>query len=143
MGLVVRAGVSWWLRGCWPEPFLWCYPFSFLCGVTFSNVGIDFWEWQPKLAGWCWDYWSHLVFHFQESFHLFDNGGCGWSFVVHGMHLISWVIQSLLKMCVPYIDVTLTSMSTTSTGSLHIKYLCRKLHSGWSRQAISKIKNVP
>ena len=66
--------------------------------------------------------------------------GCGWSFVVHGMHLISWVVLSLLKMCIPCIDMTLTSMSTTSTGSLHQKYPCRKLHSGWSRHAISKIK---
>ena len=68
---------------------------------------------------------------------------CRQSFVVHSMHLISCVIQSLLKMCVPYIDMTLTSTSTTSTGSLHLKYLCRNLHSGWSRHAIWNIKNVP
>ena len=60
-----------------------------------------------------------------------------WSKVVH---LISWVVLSLLKMCIPCIDVTLTSMSSTSTGSLHLKNLCRNLHSGWSRHAISKIK---
>ena len=62
--------------------------------------------------------------------------GCGQSLVVQGMHLISWVVLSLLKMCIPCIDMTLTSMSTTSTGSLHLKNLCRKLHSGWSRHAI-------
>ena len=62
--------------------------------------------------------------------------GCGQRLGVHGMHLTSWVIQSLLKMCVPCIDVTLTSTSTTSTGSLHLKYPCRKLHSGWSKHAI-------
>ena len=28
--------------------------------------------------------------------------GCRWSLVVQGIHLISWVILSLLKMCVPY-----------------------------------------
>ena len=61
---------------------------------------------------------------------------CGQSLVVQGMHLISWVVQSLLKMCIPCIDMILTSMSTTSTGSLHLKNPCRKLHSGWSRHAI-------
>ena len=66
--------------------------------------------------------------------------GCRQSLVVQGMHLISWVVLSLLKMCIPCIDMTLTSMSTTSTGSLHLKNPCRKLHSGWSRHAISKIK---
>ena len=62
--------------------------------------------------------------------------GCGQSLVVQGTQLISWVILSLLKMCVPCIDMTLTSTSTTSTGSLHQKKPCRKLHSGWSRHAI-------
>ena len=56
--------------------------------------------------------------------------GCRQSFVLQGVHLISWVVPSLLKMCIPCIDVTFTSMSTTSTGSLHLKNLCRKLHSG-------------
>ena len=37
--------------------------------------------------------------------------GCRQSFVVHGVHLISWVVLSLLKMCIPCIDMTLTSMS--------------------------------
>ena len=60
--------------------------------------------------------------------------------MVQGMHLISWVVLSLLKMCVPYIDVTLTSTSTSSTGHLHLKNSCRKLHSGWSRHVISKKK---
>ena len=58
---------------------------------------------------------SRKVFIFLTMF------GCRQSFVVHGMHPISWVIQSLLKMCVPCIDMTLTSTSTTSTGSLHLK----------------------
>ena len=62
--------------------------------------------------------------------------GCRQRLGVHGMHVTSCVILSLLKMCVPCIDVILTSMSTTSTGSLHLKYPCRKLHSGWSRHAI-------
>ena len=50
--------------GGWPRVFLWCSPLSLLCGVTFSNIRIDFWKWGPKLADWCWDSWSHLVFHF-------------------------------------------------------------------------------
>ena len=62
--------------------------------------------------------------------------GCGWIFVVHGMHFVNWVVLSLLNMWVPCIDVTFTSTSTTSMGSLHLKNLCGKLHSGWSRQAI-------
>ena len=62
--------------------------------------------------------------------------GCGWRLGVHSMHLTSCVIWSVLKMCVPCIDVTLTSMSTTSTSSLHLKYPCRKLHSDLSKHAI-------
>ena len=29
-----------------------------------SNIGIHFREWQPILFGQCWDYWSHLIYHF-------------------------------------------------------------------------------
>ena len=114
--------------GGWPEPFLrWGSP-SLFHGITFPDVRIGFWKWGPKLADWCWDYWSHFVFHLQESFHLFNDVRlCRWSLVVQGMHLISWVVLSLLKICVPCIDVTLTSTSTTSIGSLHLKKLCRKL----------------
>ena len=111
--------------------FLGVALFLFSVVSPFLKLGISFWKWGPKLANRCWDYWSHLVFYFQESFHLFDNGGVWvefqWSKVVH---LIIWIVLSLLKMCVPCIDVTLTSMSTTSTGSLHLKNPCRKLHSG-------------
>ena len=53
--------------------FLGVALFIFFCGVTFSNVRIGFWEWGSKLVDQCWDYWFHLVFHFQESFHLFNN----------------------------------------------------------------------
>ena len=56
----------------------------------------------------------------------------------HGVHLISWVILSLLNMCVPCIEVIFTSMPTTSTGSRHLKYPCRKLHSGCMMHAILK-----
>ena len=56
--------------------------------------------------------------------------GCRWSFMVQGMHLISWVDLSLLIMCIPCIDETFTSTSTTSTGGLHLKNPCRKLPSG-------------
>ena len=55
--------------------FLGVALFLFSVVSLFSNIRISLWEWGPKLANWCWDYWSHLVFHFQESFHLFDNCG--------------------------------------------------------------------
>ena len=58
--------------------------------------------------------------------------------MLHGVHFISCVVLSLQKICVPCIDVIFTSTSTTSTGSQHLKYPCRKLHSGWSKQAILK-----
>ena len=66
--------------------------------------------------------------------------GCRQSLVLQGVHLISWVVLSLLKICIPCIDVIFTSTSTTSTRSLHLKKPCRKLHSGWSRHAMSKMK---
>ena len=47
--------------------------------------------------------------------------GWGQSLVFHGVHLINWVIQSCLNMCVPCMDVIFTSTSTTSTRSLHLK----------------------
>ena len=43
---------------------LWCHCSSFLSGITFSNIGIHFRKWWPILIGQCWDYWSHLIFHF-------------------------------------------------------------------------------
>ena len=49
--------------------------------------------------------------------------GCGQSLVLQGVHLINWVVLSLLKICIPCIDVIFTSMSTTSAGSLHLKNL--------------------
>ena len=55
--------------------------------------------------------------------------GCRQSLILQGVHLINWVVLSLLKMCIPCIEVIFTSMSTTSTGSLHLKNPCRKLHS--------------
>ena len=41
--------------------------------------------------------------------------------LVHGRDLVTCMVQSLLYKCVPCIDVILTSMSTTSMGSLHLK----------------------
>ena len=46
--------------------------------------------------------------------------GCRQSLMLQGVHLISWVMLSLLKICVPCIDVIFNSTSTTSTGSLHL-----------------------
>ena len=56
--------------------------------------------------------------------------GWGQSLVFHGVLLITWVVLSHLNMCVPCMDVIFTSTSTTSTGSLHLKKPCKKLHSG-------------
>ena len=56
--------------------------------------------------------------------------GWGQSLVFHGVHFISCIVLSLLKICIPCMEVIFTSTSTTSTGSQHLKYLCRKLHSG-------------
>ena len=79
---------------------------------------------------------GHILFSTSKKVFIFLMMlGCRWSLVVQDMHLISWVL-SLLKMCVPCIEVTLTSTSTTSAGSMHLKKPCRKLHSGWSRHAI-------
>ena len=68
--------------------------------------------------------------------------GQGQSLMLHGVHLINCVILSLLKMCIPCIEVIFTSTSTTSTGSRHLKQPCRKLHSDCRMHAILKdIKN--
>ena len=47
----------------------------------------------------------------------------GWeqSLVFHAVHFINCTILSHLTMCVPCMDMISTSMSTTSTGSLHLK----------------------
>ena len=66
--------------------------------------------------------------------------GWGQSLVLQGVHLISCVVQSLLNICVPCMDMIFTSTSTTSTGSLHLKKLCKKLHSGCSKHAIFFLK---
>ena len=66
--------------------------------------------------------------------------GCGCMLFVHGTHLVNCVVQSCLYKWVPCIDMTFTSTSTTSTWSLHLKNLCRKLHSGWRWQAILSIE---
>ena len=66
--------------------------------------------------------------------------GYRWSLMLQGVYLIRWVILSLLKMCVPCMDVIFTSTSTTSTRSLHLKKPCRKLHSGWSKHVMSCLK---
>ena len=47
--------------------------------------------------------------------------GWGQSLVLHGVHLISWDVLSLLNTCVPCIEVILTSMSTASIGRWHLK----------------------
>ena len=44
--------------------------------------------------------------------------GCRQSPMPQGLHLINWAILSLIKMCIPCIEVIFISMSTTSTGEL-------------------------
>ena len=56
--------------------------------------------------------------------------------MLQGVHLISCVVQSLLNMCIPCIDVIFTFTSTTSTRSLHLKKPCKKLHSACSKHAM-------
>ena len=51
--------------------------------------------------------------------------GWGQNLVLHGLHLISWHILSLLNVWVPYIDVILTSTSKVSTSSWHKKIHAR------------------
>ena len=66
--------------------------------------------------------------------------GWGQSLGFHRVHFINCVVLSLWTICIPCIEVIFTSTSTTSTGSQHLKYPCKKLHSGWSKQAILKCK---
>ena len=40
----------------------------------------------------------------------------------HGVHFISCIVLSLLKICIPCVEVIFTSTSTTSTRSQHLKY---------------------
>ena len=54
--------------------------------------------------------------------------GWGQSLVLHGVHLITCIVWSLLNIWVPCMDVIFTSTSTTSIGSFHLKKPCRKLH---------------
>ena len=99
--------------------FLVALPFLTLGFI--SGSGGLYWLASPGVIGPILFSTSRKVFIFLIMF------GCGQRLGVHSMHLTSCVIQSLLKMCIPCIDMILTSTSTTSTGSLH---------SGWSRHAI-------
>ena len=121
--------------------FLGVALFLFSVVSFFSDIGISFWEWRSELVTWCWDWnQSHLISTSRKVFIFLMIVGCGESLMFQGLHLISWVILSLLKICIPCIDVIFTSMSTTSTGSLHLMNPCGKLHSGWNRHTISKMK---
>ena len=126
--------------GSWPKFFLGKALFLFsvvspflILGLVSGSGGLN-WLTGAGIIG------PFLFCTSRKVFIFLKMVGCGQSFVVHGMHLISLVVLYLLKICIPYIDMTLTSTSTTSTGNLHLKYVYRKLHSGWSRHTISKIK---
>ena len=114
---------------------------SLFCCVIFPDIGISFWEWRPELVTWCLDWnWSHLIFHLQKTFHLLDDSRMWVKLHAPGCTLNQLGHSVSPKICITCIDVIFTSMSTTSTGSLHLKNPCRKLHSGWSKHTISKMK---
>ena len=119
---------------CWSK-LLRCCSLPLLCGIVLSNVRIGIWQWRPELANGCWN-WAHLTLHLQKGLNYLIIVGWVWSLVLQGVHLISCAVWPLLNMCVPCIDVIFTSMSTTSTGSLHLKNPCKKLHSGCSKHAM-------
>ena len=47
-----------------------------------------------------------------------------------GLHDMTWVVWSLLKVWMPLIILIFTSTSMVSIGKRHLKYPCMKLHSG-------------
>ena len=61
--------------------------------------------------------------------------GGGQIFVLHGVHLISWDVLSLLNIWSPCIKVIFTSTSTVLIGRWLLKKPCRKLHLGCRMQA--------
>ena len=52
---------------------------------------------------------------------------------------MTWVMQSLLNVWMPFIILTFTSTSTASSGKRLLKYPCTQLHSGIRIQFIWKI----
>ena len=110
------------LSGCIsPKPLGGHYSFSLFCGLVFSDIGL--------VSSWGGLYWLLAGWGIGPIFPSTSKNvlifltivGWGWSLALHRVHLISWVILSLLKMCVPCIEVIFTSTSTTSTGSWHLK----------------------
>ena len=111
-----------------PKPFCEHCPLSFLHSVVLPDLRVCVQLWGPVLAtssmGPIFPSTSRKVFIFLIIV------GWGWSLVLHGVHFISCIVLSLLKICVPCMEVIFTSTSTTSTGSQHLNYPCRRLHSG-------------
>ena len=109
----------------------------FLGNTVLPNIGISVWEWRPELVTGCWNCnWSHLTFHLQKGLHfLYDSGM--WMKPHAPMCTFDQLGHPVpSEICIPCMDVIFTSMSTTSTGSLHLKKPCRKLHSGWSKHTM-------
>ena len=130
-----------WFEGCWPELLLRYGSLSLFCNIVLPNIrlvsGSPDLNWLPGTgigSGPMLPSTSRKVFIF------FMIVGCGQSLMLQGVHLISWVVLSLLKMCVPCMAVIFTSTSMTSTGNLHLKKPYRKLHSGWSKHTMSYLK---
>ena len=109
---------------------------SLFYNIIFPSIWISFWSGGLNwLMGTGTGISPILPSTSRRVFIFFMIVGCRQSLVLQGVHLTSWVILSLLKICVPCMDViftstSTTSTSTTSTGSLHLKKSCRKLHSG-------------
>ena len=142
---MVRAGASRQSWGGWPEISLWhiCFPLFYI--VIFAKIGL-----VSGSRGLNWllgvgiGIVGPILFSTSKKVLIFlVIVRCGQIFMVHGTHLVTWVVLSHLYMWVPCIDMTFTSTSTISTGSLHLRNPCKKLYSGWSRQAIlSKVKGL-
>ena len=87
------------------------------CGCNW--VGIGAWVWDqafPQTLG-------------MSSFP--DYGRIGTEPCAPRIANIIWVVLSLLNVWIRFIILTFISTSTVSNGSRHLKYPCRKLHSGF------------
>ena len=107
-------------------------PLSFLYSVAFLTLGF--------VSGWGGLYWLLVGWGIRPIFPSTSRNvfifliivGWGQILVFHGVHFIRCVILTLWKICIPCMEVSFTSMYTTSARSRHLKYPCKKLHSGWS-----------
>ena len=118
---LVVAQLSHWAWGCArPEPFHGCSPLSFLCSVVLPNLRICVCLRGPVFTGRL-RYWTMFPSTSRKVFIFLIIVGWGQSLVLHGVHFVSCIVLSLLKICISCMEVTFTSTSTTSAGSQHLK----------------------